>query len=167
MRSLAAYVADLERSILGESLLNVEVPVLAIGSGKIARRGENGERAGGDGSQNGDARSGAVERVLIEVLPKDRLGTDRVGGDACRSGEVGDEQILREIGVVNAIAHAGHAVGERGPGKTEARAEVLGVAFVNSVETVGADHGESAAGREVREQIVGFTKRAEILPAQS
>src|SRR5262249_12314425 len=111
--------------------------------------------------------TGAIKCSTVEVHGKYRNRTDRVGGDAGGRSEVRDQKILRNVVVVDAIAAANHRILGDVPRKANAWSKVVQITVVHAVKSVRADHREGAILSEIRQQVMVFAHRTEILPAQT
>src|SRR5215475_14012412 len=111
---------------------------------KILARDKDRVRSESVWGQNGCMRSsaGSVECFGIEVHRKNRFRTDWIRYDARGGCEVRDQQMLRHIIVVHAVAGPNHGIGMYIPGETNARSEIVEIAVIQAVKSVRADHGE-------------------------
>src|SRR5579863_3810839 len=130
MRSFAANIPELQTHILGEFLLNVQVPVLRIRRGKMPWCHKNiTESSRARTRRRREYRSGyaAIERARVEIQWKDRFWANGIRDQPGRCGEVRNQQILRDIIKVKPITTAHHEFRQRAPGKAQPWSKVVRV----------------------------------------
>src|SRR5271157_3614642 len=123
-------------------MLKIEIPILRVGSGEVPRRNENitGRGARRSRERKYRPRRASIESVRVELEWINRRRADWILRQAGRSREVGDQQVLRNVIVVDAVSAANDGLGPRIPGKTNSRTEVVQVPRVSAVHTIRAQH---------------------------
>src|SRR5713226_1122767 len=139
--SLAADVTDLDGRVFRESLLNIQIPILAVRTGKFPRSHKNRVRPrrvyGQDWS--GGIGVGAVESRGVEVHRQHRFRPNGIGSDAGGRSEVRNQQVLRDVVVVDPIACANHRAFENVPGESQTGAEIVQIALVKTIQPMCSD----------------------------
>ena len=165
VRALAAHVAQLGRGLLANGTLHVQVPALHVGSGEVARGHEDVIRSAADRRKHRTRAAGPGRTIKAQW--QHRLRADRVRRNAGDVGVVGDDHVLRNVVVVQAVSGAHHQLGSHLPTDSDARREVRPLALPRRVDAARAHHVQQSIRPQVAELVVFLGERPEILPAQA
>src|SRR6266481_9054407 len=132
LRALAADVADFESRGPAELLLDVEIPIPDVRCAEIAVRDENAlrEDGGSEDGRRGSAGIGESGRIIVQTADKAGRWSNRISRYARRRSEIGDEIILRQIIVVQAVTGANHGVSRCVPSESDPGAKIVQVSIV-------------------------------------
>ena len=90
-----------------------------------------------------------------------------VGNQSGGCSEIRDEEVLRDIVVVDPIGSSKNCVSVNIPRKADAWPKIVEVPGIGTIHAIRTRHREVAIASQVRKQVVPFTDGAKVLPPQS